>query len=311
MQWFAKAPSNIALIKYMGKKDSLTNVPNNPSLSYTLNHLVSSVRLETYDGEIDCWKPLSGTFNLSPAAQMRYLKHLAYLKAHYQYSGAFIVYSDNNFPHGNGLASSASSFAALTQCAVLALSELTNTPMISIEEQANLARQGSGSACRSLFSPWAYWDENGVKSIDIDYHSFIHQVVMISSAEKEVSSSEAHKRIHTSHLYAARAEQATNHLNALLTAFKTKDWFRAYQICWQEFNDMHQLFATSTPPFAYITDKSRQLLQRIQTDWENNGDGPLVTMDAGPNIHLLYRMDQEAMANQIKRDLLISSYHVV
>ena len=161
MQWFAQAPSNIALIKYMGKTDEGINIPINSSLSYTLNHLISSVSLELYRGNHDLWEPLNtpGTkqFSLTTPAQSRYLRHLERLKIQFNYKGHFIVRSNNNFPQGSGLASSASSFAALTKCAVLALCELTQTSLLSNTEQANLSREGSGSSCRSFFSPWALW----------------------------------------------------------------------------------------------------------------------------------------------------------
>ncbi|MBY0378012.1 MAG: diphosphomevalonate decarboxylase, partial [Gammaproteobacteria bacterium] len=163
MQWFAQAPANIALIKYMGKKDKDNNIPDNPSLSYTLNNLLSSVELESYTGKKDLWEPLdtpgAGSFTLSIPGQQRFLQHLARIKAYFQFTGSFILRSTNNFPQSSGLASSASSFAALTKCAVLAISELRSQPLLSIEEQALLSMQGSGSSCRSFFSPWALWQD--------------------------------------------------------------------------------------------------------------------------------------------------------
>ena len=85
MQWLAQAPANIALIKYMGKKDSLTNIPDNASLSYTLNNLLSSVLLESYGGKEDFWEPLdtpgAEPFALSSSGQQRFLEHLQRIKA--------------------------------------------------------------------------------------------------------------------------------------------------------------------------------------------------------------------------------------
>src|SRR3954468_12586695 len=125
MQWFAQAPANIALIKYMGKKDEALNLPINPSLSYTLPNLLTSVSLETQPGKKDFWEALqipgAETFSLSELAQVRFLKHLSFLKNYFGYTGSFIVRSSNNFPQGSGLASSASSFAALTICTIRAL----------------------------------------------------------------------------------------------------------------------------------------------------------------------------------------------
>lgn len=312
MQWFAQAPSNIALIKYMGKKEEGINVPSNPSLSYTLNHLVSSVELESQPGSQDFWEPLVVpgllAVELSLAAQERYLRHLQLLKSYFSYSEGFVVRSSNNFPHSSGLASSASSFAALTKCAVLALSELTETPMPSTHIQANLSSKGSGSSCRSFFSPWVIWDEHSVHQIALPFSNLIHQVIIISHEEKKVSSGEAHQRVKTSKLYASRAARATNNLRMLLEAFRNLDWENAYHICWQEFQDMHQLFATASSPFSYITDKTKNALDNIQTLWKEVGDGPIVTMDAGPNIHLLYRQDQSELAQWFKQHDLVGNY---
>lgn len=315
MQWFAQAPSNIALIKYMGKKDVKTNLPLNPSLSYTLNDLLSSVTLESHAGAQDIWEPLDlpgyKPFSLSKPAQTRYLEHLARLKAHFNYTGTFIVRSCNNFPQASGLASSASSFAALTICACRALSELTQTPLLPVEEQANWSRMGSGSSCRSFFSPWALWTENGVGSIDLPYPSLIHQAVIISNDEKGVSSSAAHQMINSSPFYDGRAQQAADNLKALLGAFQAQDWESAYQICWREFQSMHALFTSCATPFEYITPRSQEVLQLVQDLWAREKDGPIVTMDAGPNIHLLYRPDQLKLSRQFKQDHLVGNYDVI
>lgn len=315
MQWFAQAPSNIALIKYMGKKDTKQNTPINPSLSYTLNNLLSSVTLEQHPGKKDIWEPLNipGTpvFNLPEKAQERFLRHLEFLKAQANYSGAFIVKSNNNFPHSSGLASSASSFAALTKCAVIALSELTQTSLPSIETQAQLSRLGSGSSCRSFFSPWALWEEETVKAIELPYHELLHQVIVISHAEKKVSSSAAHQLICTSPQYPTRSQRAIQNLKTLLHAFDAKDWKSAYHVCWKEFQDLHSLFSSCSTPFSYITEESNAALKSLQELWQREGDGPIVSMDAGPNIHLLYRTDQADMALKFKQEYLIGNYDVL
>lgn len=315
MQWFAQAPSNIALIKYMGKKNVEKNVPINASLSYTLNQLTSSVSLESQPGTKDIWEPLDipgyKPFTLTPKGQHRFLEHLARLKKHFKYTGSFIVRSCNNFPQSSGLASSASSFAALTKCAVLALSELTNASLLSIEEQAKLSRMGSGSSCRSFFSPWALWKSETVTGIDLPYPTLLHQAIIISDSEKHVLSADAHLLIRTSPYYDARPQQAESHLKLLLNAFKTKDWKSAYQVCWNEFHAMHALFSSCAEPFSYITPRSQEILNLVQDLWNQKNDGPIVTIDAGPNIHLLYRPDQTALAQQFKQDNLVGNYDVI
>tara|TARA_Y100000588_G_scaffold368837_1_gene437226 strand:+ start:131 stop:1078 length:948 start_codon:yes stop_codon:yes gene_type:complete len=315
MQWFAQAPSNIALIKYMGKRESGGNLPINSSLSYTLNNLLSSVALETQPGKKDFWEPLvipgAMKFVLSKPAQQRYLNHLQFLKQHFGYSGALLVRSCNNFPHSSGLASSASSFAALTKCAVSALSELTNKPVPSIEEQSKLSRVGSGSSCRSFFSPWAFWQGETAENIDLPYQELIHQVIIISHEEKEVPSGEAHMRIRESTLYPTRAQRAEENLKSLLSAFENQDWKSAYQVCWREFQDIHQLFESAHPPFSYRTQQVQEVLTHLQDLWQRENDGPIVTMDAGPNIHLLYRNDQAQLAQDFKKAYLVGNYDVI
>lgn len=315
MQWFAKAPSNIALIKYMGKENSDSNLPDNPSLSYTLNHLQSTVVLEWTNEDNDSWAPLleeaDTHFCLSAPAQARFLKHLHFLKQQFDYTGHFKVRSNNNFPHSSGLASSASSFAALTQCAVLALSELTNTPMPDVITQAKLSRLGSGSSCRSFFSNWALWEGEDIKGIDLPYQHLIHQVIVISKEEKEISSSEAHRRVRTSPLYQGRSDRAKERLAQLLMAFSKKQWEILYRICWDEFQDMHRLFATASMPFGYMNEKTHEVLALLEAQWASHGDGPLVTMDAGPNIHLLYRDDQKDLAKGFQNQYLHGRYDVL
>ncbi len=315
MEWFAQAPSNIALIKYMGKKDATSNLPINSSLSYTLNHLISSVMIEQVSGKKDFWEPLETpgalNFSLTKEAQDRFLNHLARLKSMVNYTGAFVVRSCNNFPHSSGLASSASSFAALTKCALLALHDLTKAPIPPIEIQAQLSRQGSGSSCRSFFTPWALWQDESVKEIDLPYKDLIHQVIVISHEPKKVSSKEAHQRVTTSKLYPTRSIRAENNLKTLLENFRSNDWAGAYQLCWREFQDMHSLFATCQEPFNYINEQSQAVLTELQNLWQREGDGPLITMDAGPNIHVLYRQDQAEMARKFKADYLIGNYDVI
>lgn len=315
MQWFAQAPANIALIKYMGKKDAELNIPDNASLSYTLKHLFSSVELEQIPGKKDIWEPLvmpgAAVLHLSPEEQARFIGHLARLKKHFGYEGGFLIESCNNFPHGTGLASSASSFAALTQCASLALSELTGLPLQSVDERAALSRLGSGSSCRSFYEPWALWCDDQVSAIALPYHQLLHQVIIVSHTEKKISSRQAHQRAKSSPFYAKRHEEVPVRLEALLEALQSKNWSKAYGLCWDEFQDMHRLFSTCDQPFSYMTEQSRALLVNLETLWADHGDGPIVTMDAGPNIHLLYRPDQEALAQQFKVDYLLGNYDIL
>lgn len=316
MHWLAQAPANIALIKYMGKKSGASNLPDNASLSYTLNNLVSTVRLEPIVQSSDLWEPLIDSdcdnhFSIAKKGQERFIAHLQRLKEYFSYSGNFLIQSNNNFPHGSGLASSASSFAALTRCAASALADLTGKALPSVDEQARLSRLGSGSSCRSFYSPWALWDGESVRDLDLPYTELYHQVIIISNKEKAVSSSEAHKRVQTSPLYKSRLERVDIRLHQLIHALNTKNWTTIYRLCWDDFQEMHELFASCTDSFSYFTKESINILSKLSQLWDQEGDGPIVTMDAGPNIHLLYRLDQINTAKQFQEEHFAGKYDVL
>src|ERR1700722_5583096 len=119
--WKATAPANIALIKYMGK--TAGNLPTNASLSYSLPHLITEVRLSEIESATDRWEPLQKdgfSVRLSAKGEARFLKFFGWLKQELSIQGNFLIQSANNFPSDCGLASSASSFAALTKAVMLA-----------------------------------------------------------------------------------------------------------------------------------------------------------------------------------------------
>jgi len=297
--WLATAPSNIALIKYMGKSDATVNRPTNTSLSYTLSNLQSIVGLELHEaqGGDDKWQPLLkygeqklAAFELTENGRGRFLRHLRRLKTIYSFPGSFTVRSGNNFPSDCGLASSASSFAALTKVALQALGEITGKKALPVHEASELSRQGSGSSCRSFFAPWSIWNVDGAAELDLGYADLIHQVIVVDDEKKAISSSEAHLRVTSSLLFRGRPDRAEQRSQELIKALREKNWRAAFEITWAEFWDMHALFETSVPSFGYMNEKSLAVLRWVQRNsWEKNGDGPLVTMDAGPNIHLLHR----------------------
>lgn len=304
-QWLGQAPSNIALIKYMGKSDSRQNRPTNASLSYTLTNLCTHVELEVLGQGPDRWAPLPGYFDiqLSEKGQERFLRHLRVLKEKFAFSGSFRVRSANNFPSDCGLASSASSFAALTLTATSALTDLTGRPSLAISELADLSRQGSGSSCRSLFAPWAIWDGEGARALELPIANLIHQVILVEDGRKSVSSSEAHLRVASSLNFSGRPQRAEERLQRLLQSLRagpSSEWREAMETCWAEFWDMHALFETSRPAFGYMTAGSFEVLAALRNEiWGEYGDGPIVTMDAGANIHLLYRPESAALANRV------------
>lgn len=330
----AEAPSNIALIKYMGKvADPTANRSANASLSWTLGHLRTRVRVrwETAAGVKRLWRPLSSSQEagwhapeLSASGQERYLRHadrcLVRIRAHMEAQGekvlgesdgesTLVVESANGFPADCGLASSASSFAALT----LAMAKLLGMKSETEENRrwlANLSREGSGSSCRSLFTPWSVWGPEGASGVPgLPEESAIrHLALIVDEKKKLVSSSEAHVRVTTSDLFEGRIARAERRLGELLKLLSENGgkpsvatWNQACELTWIEFWDMHALFETAKPPFGYFTSGTMQVLEWIRSykeraEHERGAVGarlPMVTMDAGPNIHLLLWQDGE------------------
>jgi diphosphomevalonate decarboxylase len=292
------APSNIALIKYMGKIEGSGNKPTNSSLSYTLENLKTFVRLTQIDQGEDQWKPFVRPdlehLDLSEKGKLRFLKHFSNLKEKWNINATFLIESANNFPSDCGLASSASSFAALTLAAAEVFQKM-NPQVWGTDKKtlSELSRQGSGSSCRSLFGPWALWQHEYAEPMGLELTDMHHIVVVVEDSKKQISSSEAHKLVTTSPRFEGRPERAEIRLKDLVNALRFNDWHLARQIVWDEFVDMHRLFETSTPSFSYMTAESKQVLEDCQNFWTKWQDGPLVTMDAGANVHMLFRQDQK------------------
>lgn len=301
-----KAPSNIALIKYMGKAQVEGNRPTNASLSYTLNHLNTELRLSSLDNGTDQIKTIPGEYELrlSDKGRKRFLNFFDQLKKTFSLKGSFLIESGNNFPSDCGLASSASSFAALTLAAhEMALKSKVLDQPWSKEKLASVSQTGSGSSCRSFFSPFSVWDEDGARGIDLGISSFKHSVLILEQSKKLVSSSQAHVQVLSSSMFQGRVERAALRLQKLIESFINKDWKSSFEICWAEFWDMHVLFETSVPSFGYLNPSSLLALSELRQFWKERGDGPLVTMDAGPNIHLLFRENQGDLQEELLKTL--------
>ena len=299
--WEASAPSNLALIKYAGKKDK-SNLPLNPSLSYTLDHLITKVRITPWEEE-DRWASLKNKecfpIKLSDFSIKRFLDFFQFLKKTFQLSGSCLVQSANNFPAEIGAASSASSFCALTraahQMAMFCSGNLDFVESLTPSCLSIISRQGSGSSCRSFFSPWALWEEEGARPVTLPFSQLKHQLVLAGSESKEISSSEAHKQIIKSPVFEGRVERAHKRLAELLSALNEQEWKGCFEIVWEEFQDLHQLY--ESVGIFYRNEKSYSILNKVKEFWKKEKDGPLVTMDAGASVHLLYRPDQMKMFN--------------
>jgi len=286
--WKAIAPSNIALIKYMGKQSDGQNQAVNPSLSMTLADFRTTVELEqTSDNGPDRWAPLPDSAPLREESTKRFVEFFTRLKTEQEVKGSFLIHSGNNFPSDAGLASSASSFAALTMAASQAFAAIKKTPLPSLETQAMISRTGSGSSCRSFFSPWCAWEGTQIGTVPSKLPPLIDLVAVIDTGFKKVSSSEAHKRVQTSPLFEGRPARAAQRMADLKAALNTGNYQRTAEISWSELWDMHSLFHTSAIPFFYLAPLSMSVLRWSEECWEKRGHGPIATVDAGPNVHLL------------------------
>ncbi len=324
----SSGPSNIALIKYMGKVEGTGNKPTNASISYTLDHLKTFVELElvtkdpntlnrSKSGEIigaDVWEALdiSGhtPIQLSEKGLHKFLKHFQFLKEKWQLTHqSFKIKSGNNFPSDCGLASSASSFAALTLTSAELFQKINPQSWgEDLSELSKLSRQGSGSSCRSFYSPWALWKEEGAEPVKLNQR--LHSaVVVLENKKKTVSSSEAHKLVLTSPRFEGRVNRAQLKLKDLLSAIESENWKQSFEIIWDEFWDMHELFHTSKPQFSYLTKESREMLTWIEGMWKKQNHGPWVTLDAGPNIHLLFNHEDLVWAKKYMTEF--KNYQVI
>ncbi|MCO5143813.1 MAG: diphosphomevalonate decarboxylase [Oligoflexia bacterium] len=278
------APSNIALIKYMGKSPG--NKAVNKNLSMTLSAFYSTVEIYPTKETQDIWRPLSGSENLRLSTSDKFITFFRKELLKDNIKEFYEIRSGNNFPSDAGLASSASSFAALTK-AIYLLKEKLGLEAKSIKEQALASREGSGSSCRSFFSPWCYWTEEDIGSFSVKIPPLVDFVVLADQEKKKVSSSQAHQNIRTSPLFENRIERANLRYEKMKTALETGDYKKTAELSWDELWDMHSLFHTSSPPFFYFAPETIRILRFVEELWEQTGHGPVTTIDAGPNVHLL------------------------
>ncbi len=312
----ARAPSNIAIVKYMGKTDSTLNLPENPSLSMTLAKLSTYVEIHagksgTQDRLVAEAPPgVPGEVpTLSPAGIEKFLAHFARIRTRAPNllrefemeafdSGVGEIRTTNTFPHAAGIASSASSFAALTLAGVAFLArdrslfraKFASTPGLR-RRLAALAREGSGSSIRSFEGPFVAWEGSEAFSVEATLPALSDLVVVVASREKKVSSREAHLRVRTSSAWSGRPARAHTRYAELRTALVAGDFPTFARIAEEDANDMHQLFETAEPAFSYRTKETRQVMEFLATV----GAPYAATLDAGPNVHVIVPQSAELL----------------
>ncbi len=243
-----RSPSNIALIKYWGKRG--IQLPQNPSLSFALSKSYTETTI-LYNFKSEKGISIDFTFegNKNEVFEKRiksYLNSLLDFLPFLNYLHLKIE-SENSFPHSSGIASSASAMSALALCLVSIEKELIGTfkeESSFFEKASFLARLGSGSAARSVYGGYSVWgkhsdipDSNDEIAIPlgIDVHQKfqnLHNAILItSSASKKVSSSMGHKLMEGNVYAKARYEQARSNMSLMVDALQTGDEERFYQNC--------------------------------------------------------------------------------
>ena len=229
----------------------------------------------------------------------------------------FILRTANTFPSSSGIASSASSFAAVTLVAAASLAldkrrfnQVFCTHVEFRRQLAQLSRQGSGSSCRSFEGPWVTWDKRVAHKVDLPgIPPLAHFVIVVQAAPKKVSSSAAHHLVLKSPLWQGRAKRVRNRLQDFYSAAAASDLSALAHLVWCEFWEMHSLFHTSQPPFSYWEPDTLKGLAWFSKKLQDP-DPPIVTLDAGPNLHVLVVHSKRAfwkeqLTNQFQNSILL------
>lgn len=290
MEATARAHSNIALIKYWGKRNEALVLPYNSSLSITLNELYSDTTVR-FDASLK-----SDVFMLNgqPATereQGRVSEFLNHVRQLGNVSCHAAVNSQNQVLTAQGMASSASGFAALACAATAALGLQMNAQSLS-----RLARLGSGSACRSIYGGFVEWTK-GVRSDGLDSHATPiacedHWDLRIlftitSTSEKQVSSREGMRRTsNTSAFYGEWLATVDRDLKEAKHSVIHREFNRLGQVAEANALKMHATMLTANPPFWYWNETTIRVMNQIQS-LRDTGIPAYFTMDAGSNVAVL------------------------
>ena len=299
-----QSPSNIAIVKYWGKVP--VQLPMNPSVSFSL----TNARTET---EIQYWEKenkdtVSAEFYFEGERKHEFEKRIIQLFTEIQ--PAFELFekyhlcidSKNTFPHSAGIASSASAMSALALCLLSIEQELEAFEEEDLKRRASaLARYGSGSASRSVYGGFNLWGEcmffpDSSKEYAIPITNHIHEnfkdlqdtILIVRSEEKSVSSTAGHKLMNDHAYRVARVNQAKTNTENLINALQSGDFDTFIQICEEEAMSLHAMMMTSKPSYLLMKPESLEIIEKVKKFRSETVTPICFTLDAGPNIHLIY-----------------------
>jgi diphosphomevalonate decarboxylase len=286
MKQTAIAPSNIAFIKYWGRKDDALRLPENGSISMNLSNLSTVTSVEFSSEFIKDYIEINDVSDKNES--LRVIKHLDLIRKSAGIKYKAKVISKNNFPSGTGLSSSASGFAALTLAASKAAGLNLSEKDLSI-----LARQGSGSACRSIpdgFVEWLDGDRSNSsysKSIyDPDYWDIRDIVVIVSTEKKDISTSEGQKLVNSSVFYEIRRLTINKKIILAKKYLKEKDFLKLGELIEAEALELHAIMLTSNPSLIYWTPGTLNIMKLVKR-WRDEGVSVYFTINTGQDIHLI------------------------
>lgn len=285
----ARAYTNIALIKYWGKKNEELILPMNNSLSLTLDAFYTETEVIFSDSYMVDEFYLDGTLQDEKATK-KVSQFLDLFRKEAGLSLKASVISQNFVPTAAGLASSASGLAALAGACNTALKLGLDDLSLS-----RFARRGSGSACRSIFGGFVEWekghDDLSSYAKPVPSDSFEDDLatvfVLINDQKKEVSSRNGMRRtVETSSFYQGWLDSVEGDLYQLKQAIKTKDFQLLGETMERNGLKMHGTTLAAQPPFTYWSPDSLKAMDAVR-QLRKQGIPCYFTMDAGPNVKVL------------------------
>ncbi len=317
-----KSPSNIALIKYWGKYG--VQLPRNPSISFTLSNACTETHL-SYAPRKHLDAQISLQFLFDNKENDRFKKKIVAFLASLQEIFPFIrqisweINTRNSFPHSAGIASSASAMSALALCLCDVEHKLFGTlgdEQAFKKKASYIARLGSGSACRSVYPQLAVWGEfaplpeaSNLYAVPFEdahpvFHQFHDDILLISQSEKSVSSRAGHSLMDGNVYADNRYAQARQHLYALSAALKQGDLDTFGRITEAEALTLHALMMSSNPPYILMKPNTLAAIEKIQAYRASENVPLYFSLDAGPNLHLLYpHSEKEKVQDFIQNEL--------
>ena len=294
---------NIAFIKYWGNRDNTLRLPSNGSISMNLDGLFTRTTVTfspsaRTDSLVLNEQPIGGPGLNRVAYILDIVRGMADLHERAE------VVSQNNFPSGAGIASSAAAFAALalaaSQAAGLALSEA---------QLSALARRGSGSASRSIPAGFVEWqvgegdeDSHAVSIAPPEHWALTDCVAVVNAGHKKTGSTEGHALAGTSPLQGARVDDAPRRLETCRQAILQRDFAALAEIIELDSDMMHAVMMTSRPPLMYWQSATLGIFHAVR-EWRAGGLPCAYTVDAGANVHVLCPREQAGTVEKKLRSL--------